>query len=91
MSARPISRALAPLAALGLGGCAAHGAPAYDLFGAYFPAWLFCAVLGVAVAIAARVAFVALSLAQVLPFQLFVCAAIGLTAALLVWLFGFGA
>jgi hypothetical protein len=91
VTARAHAVRLAPLAALGLSGCELRGAPAFVLFGAYFPAWLFCAVLGVAAAIAARAAFVALSLAQVVPFQLLVCSAIGLIAALLAWLVAFGA
>jgi hypothetical protein len=73
-----------------LSGCSAAGAPSFDLFGAFFPAWLFCAVLGVASAGAARGVFVASGLAERLPYQLFVCTAIGLMAACLAWLIGFG-
>jgi len=82
---------LSPLAMLVLSGCAMRGAPAFVLFGSYFPAWLFCAILGVAASIAARVAFVGLKLTSVLPYQLFLCAAVGLSAALLVWLVWFEA
>jgi hypothetical protein len=32
---------------LGLGGCALRGAPTYSIFGAFFPAWLLCAGLGI--------------------------------------------
>ena len=65
-----------------LSGCTVRGAPSYTLFGAYFPAWMFCAALGILVAILARVVFVATGLADVLPLQLFVCVSIGLGAAL---------
>ncbi len=78
------------LATLVLSGCSVRGAPSYALFGAYFPAWMFCAVIGVAGAIGARVALVATGLANILPFQLFVCAAVGSCLALLVWLRWFG-
>jgi hypothetical protein len=78
------------LVALALSGCSVRGAPSYTLFGAYFPAWMFYAAIGIAGAIAARIAFVATGLAEVLPFQLFVCAAIGLCVALLVSLLLFG-
>jgi hypothetical protein len=29
------------LTSMALGGCSAGGAPSFDLFGAFFPAWLF--------------------------------------------------
>jgi hypothetical protein len=75
-------------AALGLGGCALRGAPSFVVAGAFFPAWMACAAIGFVAAGCARGFFVATGLAGVLPLQLFVCAAIGVTAALgcsLVW------
>lgn len=66
------------------------GAPSFSLFGAFFPAWMFCALIGIIGAILARAAMVSSGLAKFLPFQLFVCAAIGLILALLVWLIWFG-
>ncbi len=71
--------------ALPLGGCDVRGAPSYVLFGAYFPAWMFLALLAIVAAIVARAVFVATGLARILPFQLFVCAAVGASAALLAW------
>ena len=62
-----------------------RGAPSYILFGAYFPAWMFLALLAIIAAIVARAVFVATGLARILPFQLFVCAAIGVSVALLAW------
>jgi len=76
--------------ALCLNGCAVRGAPSFVLFGALFPAWMFCAVLGILAAIVARVVFVASGLAYVLPLQLFVCASIGVCAALVAGLVWFG-
>ena len=73
-----------------LGGCSAAGAPSFDLFGAFFPAWLLCGVIGIAGAAIARLAFVSGGLANRLPYQLAVCTAIGVIAAVLVWLVGFG-
>jgi hypothetical protein len=81
---------LAPLVAFALGGCGGGGAPSFVIAGAYFPGWMFCALIGIGVAIAARIGFVASGLAAVLPFQLFVCAAIGLCGGLAAWLFWFG-
>ncbi|MGU7778818.1 hypothetical protein [Burkholderia sp. PU8-34] len=80
--------ALAP--AVPLAGCASRGAPAYVLFGAYFPLWLVSAVVGVAGAIVAHRIFVATGWADTVPFQLAVCTAIGLVVAVIVWLAGTG-
>lgn len=84
--------AVVPLVVLSttLAGCSGHGAPSYVLFGAYFPGWMFCAVTGIIGAIAARGIFVALGLDHILPFQLFVCASVGLLVATLTWLLWFG-
>jgi YtcA family len=87
----PPARTILLLLASGLvSGCSAAGAPSFDLFGAFFPAWLFCGVLGVVGAGAARGVFVASGLSERLPYQLFVCTAIGVLAACLAWLIGFG-
>jgi YtcA-like protein len=73
-----------------LTGCSAGGAPSFDLFGAFFPAWLLCGMVGIAGAAVARAIFVSSGLANTLPYQLAVCTAIGVITALLVWLVGFG-
>jgi hypothetical protein len=80
----------APLLLSSLGGCAVRGAPSFVIVGSYFPGWMFCAVIGVISAIVVRVVFVASGLATVLPFQLFVCSAIGLCCGLFAWLLWFG-
>ena len=82
--------ALLSLEYMTLTGCSASGAPSFDLFGAFFPAWLLCGIIGIAGAVAARVVFVITGLANSLPYQLAVCVAIGVMTALLVWLVGFG-
>ena len=74
-----------PVLALALFPEACRGAPSVDVAGAYFPAWLSCALVAVVGAILARVAMVATGLAQVIPLQLFVCISIGLLLAALVW------
>jgi hypothetical protein len=82
--------AAASLLAFALGGCEVRGAPSFEIVGSYFPGWMFCGVIGILVAIAARVGFVASGIDNVLPFQLFVCSAIGLCCGLLAWLLWFG-
>jgi len=81
---------LAPTMSLILGGCSWGGAPSIVLFGAFFPDWMLCALLGIVLAMVARVAFVATGLSTVLPYQLFVCTSIGLIFAFLGWLIWFG-
>ena len=76
---------LAPGVGIALGGCDARGAPSYVVFGAYFPSWMFLALLAIVAAMVARAVLVATGLARILPFQLFVCAAIGVSAALFAW------
>jgi hypothetical protein len=75
-------------ALLGLSGCARE-APSFILFGAYFPAWMLCALFGILGAIAIRLTMVVTGLSQALPFQLFVCMSIGLIVAIAVWLVWF--
>lgn len=84
-----VAQVVLGFAALTLGGCS-RGAPSFVLFGAFFPAWLLCGVIGIVGAGITRVAFVATGLSEVLPYQLFVCTAVGVIIALLAWLVGFG-
>jgi hypothetical protein len=84
-------RPIAPIAIfVGLGGCAAQGAPSFILFGAYFPAWMFCALIGIAGALVARIALVTTGLSGTLPLQLLVCTSVGLIVAISAWLLWFG-
>lgn len=62
------------------------GAPSFEFFGAFFPAWMLCGALGIAGAIGARALFVKAGLTDTLPQQLLVCSAIGSVVAMLVWL-----
>jgi YtcA-like protein len=73
-----------------LGGCTRGTAPAFQIFGAFFPAWLMCALVGAVGAIVARILFVTTGLSDILPFQLFVCTAIGVLCGALTWLLFFG-
>jgi hypothetical protein len=73
-----------------LNGCSAAGAPSFELFGAFFPAWLFCGLIGLVASGAARGLFVATGLSHLLPYQPFVHVAIGVISACLAWLLWFG-
>jgi len=88
---RFVSRArLAPLAAIVLSGCVATEAPSIPLFGAYFPAWLLCATIGILGAVVVRVLFVLIGLDDRLPLRLFVyvCLAAGISFATSLAFFG---
>jgi hypothetical protein len=87
---RPIGVGLLALPLLSLCGCSEAGAPSFDIFGAFFPAWLLCAAIGIFVALGARILFAARNLTDVLPFQLPVCTSLGAIFALLFWLVCFG-
>ena len=87
---RPLSTGIIALPLLSLCGCSEVGAPSLDIFGAFFPAWLLCGVLGIFVALGARIFFAARNLVDVLPFQLSVCTSLGAIFALLLWLVCFG-
>ena len=67
------------------------GAPSFVLFGAFFPAWMLVAGIGILAAIAARVALIATGLVEIVPLQLLVCVSAGLTVAVFTWALWFGA
>ncbi len=95
LEARRLPRARAALPAIvvsssALGGCATRGAPSFELFGAFFPAWMLCAVIGIAAGAAARVVFIAVGLDNILQFRLLVCSSVGVIVAALAWLFRLG-
>lgn len=73
------------LSLLGLGGCA-PGAPSLTLVGSYFPAWILCSLIGVAVGLAARVVLSATRLAEAAAYPLVVCIACGVIAGVAAWL-----
>ena len=66
-----------------LTGCG--GAPSVTLAGAYFPAWLLCAIVAVVAAVFIRVLMVATGLARLIPYQLAVCCSAGAIVALILW------
>ncbi|TCT05701.1 YtcA family lipoprotein [Aquabacter spiritensis] len=63
-----------------LGGCDEGGAPAIPFFGAYFPSWLLCALVGIFGAVVVRIIFIRLGIDDVLPARLpvYVCVAAGI-------------
>ncbi|GGJ04917.1 YtcA family lipoprotein [Neoroseomonas lacus] len=84
------ARRAAPLATVLLTGCAPQGAPSLVLFGSYFPAWMLCALIGIAAALAARAAFILVGLDAIMAFRLFSYSAIAVTVAAVCWLIWYG-
>ena len=85
---RPIasSRGVAPILCL-LSGC--DGAPSRNILGSYFPSWMICALVGIALAFTARAIFKASGLLEELlvPFVVLLAIACAGTFALwLIWL-----
>ena len=65
--------------------CSLAAAPSFELFGAYFPAWMLCALIGIVGAAGTRVALTTPALSGVVPFQFTVCTAVGVIVGLLSW------
>jgi hypothetical protein len=67
-----------------LAGC--DGSPSRNILGSYFPSWMVCALLGLALALAARAVFKALGVLHELPVPLIVMLAIGCSGTFAMWL-----
>jgi YtcA family len=61
------------------------GAPSFELFGAFFPAWMLCALIGIVAASAARLVLTTPTFNGTLPLQFAVCTASGVIVGLFVW------
>ncbi|MBV8965106.1 MAG: hypothetical protein JO191_02905, partial [Mycobacteriaceae bacterium] len=73
-----LSRMIPPaLVSCALAGCSVAGAPSYELFGAFFPAWMLCALAGVIGAATTRVVLTTTTFRDSIPFHLAVCTAVG--------------
>ena len=73
-----------------LTGCSLAGAPSFVLFGAFVPAWMLCALIGIIGAASTRVVLTTPAFSDVVPFQLAVCTAVGVIVGLLAWMVLFG-
>jgi hypothetical protein len=64
---------------------AVAAAPSLVVFGAFFPAWILCAVIGVVGAVLVRAALVKLKLDELLPAKLIVYLAFAILIGIGVW------
>ena len=84
----PMTRiTLVVLASLSLAACRGRNAPSLEIFGAYFPDWLLYGMFGVFLALFIRVLIIKMRLHLVIPYQFFLCTALGMSLAALFWLF----
>jgi hypothetical protein len=67
-----------------LGGC--DGAPSRNILGSYFPSWMVCALVGIALALVARAIFKALGILEELPVPFVVMLAIACVGTFAMWL-----
>jgi len=75
--------------AVALAGCVQVRAPSFYMAGSYFPAWLLCAVIGIAGAALTRVLFIKVSLDDILPLRplFYTCIAFLIAMAIGLYLF----
>jgi len=69
-------------------GCSS--APTMDLLGSYFPAWMLCAVIGIAAAVIIRQILVVAGINDYVVAPLLTYAGLAVSATLLAWLLWFG-
>jgi hypothetical protein len=73
-----------------LTGCSLAAAPSFALFGAYFPAWMLCGLLGIIGAAITRLVLTTPAFSGAVPYQFAVCTSAGVIVALLIWWALFG-
>ena len=67
-----------------ISGCS--GSPSRDILGSYFPSWMVCSLVGLAVALAARAVLKASGLLGELPAPLVALLSIGCAVTFALWL-----
>jgi len=67
-------------------GCSFTAAPSFEFFGAYFPAWMSCGLIGIVGAASTRMVLTTPAVNGLIPFPLAVCTAVGAVTSLLTWM-----
>lgn len=75
---------------LGLQGCGYTASPSLPFYGAYFPAWLLCAALGVLGSVLVRMLLIRLGIDEGIPFRTLVYIALACLIAFSVAATAFG-
>lgn len=84
------ARGFVALGLVSLAGCARESAPSFIIAGAYFPAWMACALGGILLALALRLILGALRVDRLIALRLPFYAAAAALAGAASWLIGFG-
>ena len=71
-------------------GCSFGVAPSFELFGAFFPAWMLCAVAGVVAAVVIRQVLMVVGVGEYVVAPLLTYVGLALSATWLIWLSMFG-
>ncbi len=71
-----------------MSGCSA--APAQDILGSFFPAWMLCAAIGVIATVLARLVLIAVGIGDQLVLPLLTYLGFASCVTLLTWLLWFG-
>jgi hypothetical protein len=80
-----VSRVIPWISLSGLvAGC--DGAPSRNILGSYFPSWMVCALVGIALALVARAVLKRTGLLEELPAPLVVLLAFGCAVTFAMWL-----
>lgn len=70
-----------------LAGCSATGGPpAVPIFGSFFPAWVICAVGGIALAVIIRALLIALHIDEHLPAPPLVYLCLAISGGIVLWM-----
>jgi len=80
---------MAAMTAVGAAKAASPAAPSIVVFGSYFPAWIVCAVAGVAGAVIARFVLARLGVDEFLPLRLVVYLCLAIVFGLGLWLIAY--
>ena len=84
---RLLTTAVCAVTTLALTGCSR--APSFNLLGSFFPAWILCAVIGIALTVGVRVLFVRTNLEQELSPLIVVYPCLALFFTFSIWLIFF--
>jgi hypothetical protein len=69
---------------------ACQHSPSQNILGSYFPSWMLCALLGIALAVVAHKIFVRTGVSEFIPLKSLVYVSLASSLTFFSWLFWFG-
>jgi hypothetical protein len=67
-----------------------NSAPAQNILGSYFPAWMLCALIGILLTVIVYIIFAAIGIDEFIPAKLFTYLGLSISLTFITWLFWFG-